>query len=120
MIFCMWVYFGVLHTKMKRNRYLSDLVFELSSFKIVKYTQDVNVKCIFGRIFFFFFFFFFLLLLLIFMIYFENSTIGFAKKLIFIRGIHELQVNNENAMRSSDFTCDVNFEPKTQTLFSIK
>ena len=54
------------------------------------------------------------------MIYFENSTIGFAKKLIFIRGIHELQVNNENAMRSSDFTCDVNFEPKTQTLFSIK
>ena len=51
---------------MKRNRYHSEL--EISAFKIV---------------------------LLIFLIYFKKSTVGFFKKLICIREIPELHIDNE-------------------------
>ena len=37
-------------------------------------------------------------LVLIFLIYFKNSTLGFFKKLICIREIPELQVDNEKVL----------------------
>ena len=80
------MYFDVLHTEMKRNRYRSELVFEISAFKIVKYI-DVNVKCDFKTPF-----------LLIFLIYLKKSTVGFFEKLICIREIPELHKDIEKVL----------------------
>ena len=41
--FCMRVNLHVLHTKMKRNRYLSDLVFEISALKIIKFESKITL-----------------------------------------------------------------------------
>ena len=73
--------------------------------------------------------------LLIFLIYFKKSTVGFIKKLICIREIPELYIDNEKVLSYrirfpatgvrrevvvAEFTRDVDFAPKFPTLFSIQ
>ena len=70
--------------------------------------------------------------LLIFLIYLKKSTVGFFKKLICIREIPELHIDNEKVLsyrirfpaisvrREVVVTRDFDFAPKFPTLFSIQ